>query len=141
VTAADVQFSREEHVLLAVNGGLMRGLYANDRMRSAGGRFVREARTSPKYRLWSVDDRFPAMLRANDGVGAEIAVEIWEITPGALLRLYMGEPTELTLGKVVLEDGTHVIGVLGESAIVAGQREITAFGGWRAYIRAEGIDG
>jgi hypothetical protein len=37
---------------------------------------------------------------------------------------------------VVLKDGSIVLGVLGEPFLCEGQREITAFGGWRGYIAA-----
>jgi hypothetical protein len=30
--------------------------------------------------------------------------------------------------------------VLGEPALVEGQREITRYGGWRAYVAAEGVE-
>jgi len=130
-----------DRVLVAVNGGLMRGLKANGRMLAAHARFVRDATTAPKYRLWSIDDVYPAMLRANDGGGGPIEIEVWEVTPEGLLQIFRGEPPELSLGWITIEDGSHVLGVLGESAIVVGMREITEFGNWRAYIRAEGIDG
>jgi hypothetical protein len=48
--------------------------------------------------------------------------------------ILFSEPAGLTVGKVRLTDGSTVLGVLGESALVEGQREITAHGGWRAYI-------
>jgi allophanate hydrolase len=35
---------------------------------------------------------------------------------------------------VRLEDGSLVLGVLGEQALVEGHREITKYGGWRAYL-------
>jgi hypothetical protein len=35
---------------------------------------------------------------------------------------------------VRLEDGTVVLGVLGEPALVEKHREITAYGGWRSYL-------
>ena len=41
-------------VLLAVNGTLMRGLELNGNLLKAGARFVREARTSARYRLFSI---------------------------------------------------------------------------------------
>jgi hypothetical protein len=46
------------------------------------------------------------------------------------------EPTGLSIGKVRLEDGSEVLGVLGEPILCEGQREITAHGGWRAYVAA-----
>ena len=46
---------------------------------------------------------------------------------------------ELTIGKVRLADGSTVLGVIGEPALVEGQTEITRHSGWRAYTAAEGI--
>ena len=43
-------------------------------------------------------------------------------------------------GKVRLDDGTTVLGVIGEWALVEGHREISLYGGWRAYIAAMGIE-
>jgi hypothetical protein len=43
------------------------------------------------------------------------------------------------VGKARLEDGSTVLCVLSEPALLEGQREITRYGGWRAYIAAEGI--
>ena len=42
-------------------------------------------------------------------------------------------------GKVVLHDGSVVLGVLGEPFLCEGQREITSFGSWRAYTAAQQI--
>ena len=39
---------------------------------------------------------------------------------------------------MTLEDGGEVLGVLGEPALCEGQREITEYKGWRAYIAATG---
>ena len=36
--------------------------------------------------------------------------------------------------KVLLEDGSIVLGVLGEPFLCEGKVEITAHGGWRTYI-------
>ena len=49
--------------LLAVNGTLMRGLELNKNMQKAGGVFIREDRTDAHYRLWSINDQHPGMIR------------------------------------------------------------------------------
>lgn len=121
------------NVLLAVNGTLMRGLELNGNLIAAGATFVREARTAPVYRLWSIDDRHPAMVRVSDG-GAAIAVEVWSVSAGGLAAVLLQEPPGLAVGKVRLADGEEVLGVLGEPALCEGQREITQHGGWRAYL-------
>jgi hypothetical protein len=126
-----------EAILLAVNGTLMRGLELNGNMLNAGARFVREARTSAQYRLYSIGDVHPAMLRAAAG-GAAIELELWEIPPPALAAILLSEPAGLSIGKVVLADGTEVLGVLGEPWLCEGRPEITRHGGWRNYLAAKG---
>jgi len=118
---------------LAVNGTLMRGLPLNANMLAAGATFVREAATVPAYRLWSIGDRHPAMIRVAAG-GASVAVEVWAVPPAGLARILEQEPPGLCIGKVALADGEELLGVLGEPALCEGQREITEHGGWRAYI-------
>jgi hypothetical protein len=68
-------------VLLAVNGTLMRGLELNGNLLAAGARFVREAKTVPEYRLYSIGDVHPAMLRVPTG-GASVALESDEAVLG-----------------------------------------------------------
>lgn len=121
------------NVLLAVNGTLMRGLELNANLVDAGATFVREARTAPVYRLWSIGDRHPAMIRVDAG-GAAIAVEVWSVPPEGLASILLKEPAGLCIGKVRLQDGSETLGVLGEPALCEGQREITSYGGWRAYV-------
>lgn len=120
---------------LAVNGTLMRGLELNGNLVAAGARFLRDAVTAPTYRLWSIDDRHPAMLRVAEG-GAGVAVEVWEVPAAGLAQILVGEPAGLCVGKVRLADGEETLGVLGESVLCEGRREITRYGGWRAYVVA-----
>ena len=84
-------------VLLAVNGTLMRGLELNANLVEAGATFVRETRTAPLYRLWSIDDRHPAMIRVSSG-GAAIALEVWSGTPERLAGILLKEPPGLCIG-------------------------------------------
>jgi hypothetical protein len=122
-------------MLFCVNGTLMRGGALNGNLLDAGARFVREAATAPLYRLWSIGDRHPGMIRVREG-GREIAVELWELGAAGLVRVLEGEPPGLSVGRVRLADGGEVLGVLAEPYLVEGQVEITAFGGWRAYTDA-----
>ena len=122
-------------VLLAVNGTLMRGLELNGNLLAAGATFVREARTAPFYRLWSINDAHPAMQRVAAG-GASIALEVWSVPPAGLAAILRNEPPGLCIGKVRLLDGEETLGVLGEPALCEGMPEITAYGGWRAFLAA-----
>lgn len=120
---------------LAVNGTLMRGLALNPNLLNVEATFVDETTTEPAYRLWSIGDEYPAMLRVTEG-GAAIAVEVWHVPAAGLGVILSQEPPGLAIGKVKLVDGQIVLGVIGEPLTVVGQREITAFGGWRAYQAA-----
>ncbi|SAK62226.1 amidase [Caballeronia pedi] len=118
--------------LLAVNGTLMRGLELNHNMIAAQGEFVREDRTDACYRIWSIKDRHPGMQRVSSG-GVAVSLEVWELPMANLGALLLSEPAGLAIGKVVLADGSEVLGVLAEAWLVEGQKEITASGGWREY--------
>ncbi len=119
-------------VFLAVNGTLMRGLELNPNLLRVGATFVREDTTAPEYRIWSIGDRHPAMLRFPGG-GAAVALEVWSVPRTGLAAVLLAEPPGLSIGKIVLADGTEVLGVLGEPWLCEGQPEITRFGGWRGY--------
>jgi hypothetical protein len=133
--AADVP-GEQRMTCLAVNGTLMRGLELNPNMVAAGAVFLREAVTAPCYRIWSINDRHPAMQRVADA-GVAVAVELWDVPADGIAQILEQEPPGLCVGKVLLADGTVVLGVLGEAFLCAGGREISEFGGWRAYIAAQ----
>lgn len=122
----------DSKILLAVNGTLMRGLKLNPNMLAVNAEFVREDKTAPCYRCWSINDDHPGMIRSPDN-GAKIALEIWAVPPAGLGNILQKEPAGLCIGKVSLDDGSEVLGVLAESWLVEGQPEITDLGGWRAY--------
>jgi hypothetical protein len=122
-----------ETVHLAVNGTLMRGLELNGNLLAVNAQFIREAWTEPTYRLWSIGDRHPAMQRFTQG-GRSIALEVWAVPVDGMSSILRQEPPGLCIGKVKLLDGEEVLGVLGEACLCEGEREITAWGGWRAYI-------
>ncbi len=119
-------------VKLAVNGTLMQGLELNGNLLAVDAQFVRETTTEPAYRLWSIDDVHPAMIRVASG-GVAIAVEVWAIPFTGLGKILLQEPPGLCIGKVRLIDGEEVLGVLGEPILCDGKREISEWGGWRAY--------
>lgn len=124
-----------EPIRLAVNGTLMRGLELNPNLLRVGAEFVAETTTAPVYRLWSINDGHPAMVRVRQGGGA-IALEVWAVPAPGLIQVLQQEPPGLCIGKVQLADGEEVLGVLGEPILCEGQPEITQYGGWRAYLRA-----
>ena len=125
-----------KNILLAVNGTLMRGLELNPNLLNAGASFVEETATAPSYRLWSIGDRHPAMMRVADG-GVSVALEIWSVPAEGFAGILLAEPPGLCIGKVKLADGREVLGVLGEPILCEGCLEITSHGGWRAYTASQ----
>ena len=121
-----------ERTLLAVNGTLMRGLELNPNMLAAGAEFVRKDRTVAAYRLYSISDRHPGMVRVAEG-GVSVAVEVWSVPAEGLASILLKEPAGLSIGKVSLLSGAETLGVLAEPILCEGQREISEFGGWREY--------
>ena len=130
------QQSMHETTLLAVNGTLMRGLELNPNMLAVGATYVRDDETDACYRIWSIGDRHPAMIRT-PGAGTRVALELWAVPLAGLASILSNEPPGLAIGKVVLRDGSIVLGVLGEPFLCEGEREITAYGGWRAYTASQ----
>ena len=125
----------KETLKLAVNGTLMKGLALNPNLLNVDATFEREAETEPAYRMWSIDDRYPAMIKVKEG-GVAIALEVWQVPLSGLGIILSQEPPGLAIGKVTLHDGEEVLGVIGEPLTVEGKKEITQYGGWRAYQAA-----
>jgi len=123
-------------VLLAVNGTLMRGLELNRNLQAVGARFLCETKTAPVYRIWSINDDHPAMIRVKTG-GAAVDLEVWAVPAEGLVSILLAEPPGLSIGKVQLADGREVLGVLGEPILCEDQREITQYGGWRGYLHGK----
>lgn len=117
---------------LAVNGTLMQGLALCPNLLNVGATFERETRTEAAYRIWTIDDSYPAMIKVKEG-GVAVAVEVWNVPLAGLGIVLSQEPPGLAIGKVRLEDGEEVLGVIGEPLTVEGKKEITQYGGWRAY--------
>ncbi|HSI13970.1 MAG TPA: gamma-glutamylcyclotransferase [Chthoniobacter sp.] len=128
--------SNSSSILLAVNGTLMRGLELNPNLLSVGATFVREDSTVPAYRIFSINDRHPGMYRVASG-GVSVPVEVWSVPPAGLGEILLKEPAGLSIGKVKLASGEETLGVLAEVILCEGQREISEYGGWRAYCAAK----
>ncbi len=116
-------------------GAHMAGLALNHQITAVGGRLLREASTRPEYRLFALGAR-PGLVRAHgDVAGAAIAGEVWAVPTAAIGALLAQVPPPLGFGTVLLDQGP-CLGFIAESAGVASARDITRFGGWRAWLAA-----
>ncbi len=110
-------------------GAHMAGLPLNRQLTDLGGRFLRTASTRPLYRLHALGNR-PGLVRGGDG---RVAGEVWAMPATQIGALLASVPAPLGFGAVLLED-TACLGFLAEAAGVADTPDITALGGWRAYL-------
>ena len=125
-----------EGVRLAVVGAHLSGEPLNGQLLALGARLVETVASAPGYRLYALPDTVPAkpgMVGGGPPGAPGIELEVWELSIEAFGRLVAGVPPPLVIGTVVLADSRAVKGFLCEAAAVAGAREITSFGGWRAY--------
>jgi allophanate hydrolase len=118
-------------IRLAVVGAHLSGLPLNHQLTERGARLVRKARTAPTYRLYALEGK-PGLVRAD--AGGSIELEVWELGPREFGSFVAQIPPPLGIGTVELEDGAQVKGFLCEPHAVRGRPDITAFGGWRAYV-------
>jgi allophanate hydrolase len=126
-------------VRLAVAGLHLSGQPLNGQLLDAGARLSSTVKTAPCYRMFVIERpgrRFPGLVRSASGAAVEL--EIWEMTPAAL-GAFLGKVCEpLCIGTLELENGERVKGFLAESWAAEGARDITALGGWRAYLAQSG---
>lgn len=117
---------------LFVNGTLMRGLALHANLEGAD--FLGDVRTEPRYRLYSIGaDEHPAMFEVAQG-GVSVAGELYRVPPYVLRTVESGEPPHLYRGRVRLEDGREVWGMLyPENIAMQAGHDISQYGGWRAY--------
>ncbi|MEU1599132.1 allophanate hydrolase [Streptomyces sp. NPDC005708] len=122
---------------LAVIGAHLSGQPLNGQLLAVGGRLVRTTMTAPAYRLYALDTLppKPGLVRVGKG-GSTIEAEVWQLPAQGLGALLAALPRPMALGSVELADGSFVTGFLCEPQAVEGAREITSFGGWRAYVHA-----
>jgi allophanate hydrolase len=120
---------------LFVVGAHLRGQPLEGELRALGARWAGEATTAAAYRLAALDTTppKPGMTRVGAG-GAAIAGEVWQLSTGALGRFLAALPAPMTLGRVELSDGRWVVGFGAAADAAASGLDITAHGGWKAWL-------
>ncbi len=122
---------------LVVIGAHMSGLPLNSELKDEGGVFLRKVETAPHYRLFALPGGSvarPGLLRVNADEGAKIAAEVWALPVAGFGRFVSRIPAPLGIGTLEITDGTKPKGFLVEAAAVSSARDISSFGGWRAFL-------
>jgi allophanate hydrolase len=126
----------DDSIAVAVCGAHMVGLPLNHQLTSRGARLLQRTRTIPAYALYALPGgppHRPGMIRVAQG-GAAIEVEVWSVPATQFGSFVNAIAAPLTIGKVELQDGSHVSGFICEAYAAQGAREITSLGGWRHYM-------
>ena len=135
--------SDDGFIELAVCGAHMSGLPLNHELTSRGAMFVERTRSAACYRFHALAGGppfRPGMLRVPQD-GAAIELEVWRLPRAAFGSFIAGVPQPLCIGTVELCGGRKVKGFLCEESGLQGAEDITALGGWRAFLaqRAERV--
>jgi allophanate hydrolase len=122
-----------------VVGAHLSGQPLNWQLTGRGGWLVRASKTSPEYRLYALPGTAPpkpGLVRDPGFQGPGIELEVWMLPASQYGSFVAGIPAPLGIGTVTLENGDTVQCFLCESHALAGAREVTQFGGWRAFLAA-----
>jgi allophanate hydrolase len=123
-------------VKLAVVGAHLAAMPLHWQLTSRGATLVRRCKTALAYKLYAmanVTPPKPALVHVGEG-GAAIEVEVYELGLAEFGSFVAEVPAPLAIGTIALDDGTDVKGFVAEPRALNGAEDITALGGWRAYI-------
>lgn len=126
-------------VSVAVVGAHLSGLPLNHQLVDCGARLITACRTAPCYRLYALPGTTPpkpGLVRAGDGGGVGIDVEVWAVPEHRFGGFVAAIPPPLAMGRVQLDTGEWVSGFVCEPLALSEAKDITAFGGWRRYLAA-----
>jgi allophanate hydrolase len=116
-----------------IYGTFMRGQPGHANLE--GAEYLGAVETAPRYRLWEVDGRWPALIEDDGGVA--IAGELYEIAPEHVARLAEVEPPGWRRAPVELLDGLYVEAFVGDPAMKARGVDVSEHGGWAAYVSSQ----
>jgi allophanate hydrolase len=136
-TASSERSAPGRTIELAVVGAHLSGQPLNYQLTERGARLVRACRTAPDYRLYALTDQQlpkPGLVRIAPESGVPIEVEVWSMALEQFGSFVAEVPPPLAIGTLVLDSGEHVKGFLCEPYAVAGREDISALGGWRAFV-------
>lgn len=123
-------------VRLAVVGAHLTGMPLNHQLTSRDSVFVERCLTAASYQLYALANTTPpkpGLVKAMTA-GAPIEVELWDVPIDRFGSFVAEIPAPLGIGSLELEDGRVVKGFICEPIGLQGARDITSFGGWRAYL-------
>ncbi len=127
-------------ITVAVVGAHLTDMPLNTQLTERNASLLEQTTSSPNYRLFALPDTSPPKpgLKRVSGhdEGKAIILEVWEMPASAFGSFVDLIPSPLGIGNVELADGRWVNGFICEGYALENARDVTEFGGWRAYIDA-----
>ena len=123
-------------VKVAVVGAHLSGMPLNSQLTERGASLAATTETAPDYKFYALPGTVPpkpGLLRVAPGQGARIVVEVWDMPVEQYGSFVALVPAPLSIGTLLLSEGSRVQGFLCEPQALAGALDISHFGGWRAY--------
>lgn len=129
-----------DDVMLAVAGAHLSGQPLNGELVRRGATLARNTRTGADYRMFLVDGPLPrpGLTRVLGGTptGEGVEVEVWRLPAAQLAGFAASVLPPLALGPLELADGSSVLGFVCTADGADPARDITAHGGWRAWLES-----
>jgi allophanate hydrolase len=130
----------ERVIEVVVVGAHLSGQPLNSQLLERRAKLVETTRIAPGYRLYALADTTPSkpgLVFDGEGRGG-IEVEIWQMDEASFGSFVALIPAPLGIGTLTLADGRTVKGFLCEAHAARDAEDITAFGGWRAWLARSG---
>lgn len=126
-----------DEIPIAVVGAHLSGMALNGELKTLNATLIEATRTAPDYKLYALKTTppKPGLLRVKTGTGASIELEIWSLSSSAFGKFVNAIPAPMAIGTIRLADGRSVKGFLVEPEVLGEAQDITAYGGWRAYMK------
>lgn len=126
----------KEAISIVLFGAHMRNLPLNYQVIELGGEYVSDVKTADLYKMIYLESpapHRPGIVRVNKG-GYAIKGEEWLFPKESVGTFLSSIHQPLGLGEISLSDGRKVHGFLCEEAMCEYTRDISTFGGWRAFL-------
>jgi allophanate hydrolase len=131
------KLAADGEIAIAVVGAHLSGMPLNGELKSFAARFLEATTTAPDYRLFALAGTTPpkpGLLRVAPGSGTAIEVELWAMPAERFGGFVAAIPPPLSIGTLTTADGREVKGFLVEAEATSCARDISTFGGWRAFM-------
>lgn len=126
-----------DFIPVCVVGAHMSGLPLNCELLDVGAHLLKQTETAAHYRLFALEHMNPirpGMIRVQDGAATRLSVEVWAVPSAQFGAFHARVRAPLAIGPVELADGAWVAGFVCQDYALRSARDISAWGGWRAYL-------